>query len=415
VGLRGGGNGYIALDVTDPLDPKFLFQFTHPDMGLAYGQPAIGQILVNTSQGLQERAFVFLPGGKGPDLTDELCRTEGPIGCPARGKGQPPSNEGTDNARSRQRCWDRTGRQMFFVDLATGEMVQHLDDTVFNAPLSGGAALFQGQTGTIATRAFITDADGVLWRIDISSPNVSEWDADPFYDLFWDADALDGQPAYHPPVLSTDPQGRVVVVQGTGNIDRLDGFGANRVISVTENLQFNEAGTAQSVEAELNWIIRLEEGEQVTGPIDLFFGDVFFATFHSDSSGGDACDFGSSYVWGVHYTDSVEGSEEDPEPRLPTEDPEEKELKVGPFENQLINGVAINQQPTCVGLEISETDPFVGQSSAPLAPAGGGGFQLVALVSGGPSTGASQFGQMRMDLPMPQSMTQAASFAGSVD
>jgi type IV pilus assembly protein PilY1 len=416
VGLRGGGNGYIALDVTDPLFPQFLFQFTHPDMGLAYGTPAIGQILVDAGGSLEERAFVFLPGGKGNDLTDDVCRTEGPIGCPARGKGQPPANQGTEGARDKQRCWDRTGRQMFFVDVATGEQVQALDDTVFNAPLSGGASLFQGAVGTIATRAFITDADGVLWRIDISSPNMAEWDADPFYDLFWDAGAVEGQPAYHPPIVTTDPLGRVVVIQGTGDIDRLDGFAHNRVVSVSEDITFEEDGRARDVVAELNWMIRLEPGEQVTGPMDLFFGDVFFATFQSSTSTTDACQFGSSYVYGVHYLDSPEGSEGEPVPRLPTADPDVQELRVGPFENQLINGVAINQQPTCVGLEVSETDPFLGQGAAPLGPVGGGGFQLAALVSGGArSMGGSAFGQLQMDLAPPLSLTQAAAFAGSID
>jgi type IV pilus assembly protein PilY1 len=415
VGMRGGGNGYVALDVTNPLDPKFIFQFAHPQMGLTYGRPALGQVLVNTSQGLRERAFVFLPGGKGNDLTEDLCRTTGPIGCPGRGKGMPPANEGTANARSRQRCWDTTGRHMFFVDPATGDLVRHLNDRVFNAPLSGGASLFQGQTGTTASRAFITDADGVLWRFDISSRNVAEWDAEPFYDLFADAAPLDGQPAYHPPVLSTDPEGRVVILQGTGDIDRLDGLATNRVVSVTEVLEFDSAGRPVSARPELNWTIRLPAGEQVTGPIDLFFGDAFFATFRSSTSTTDACEFGSSYIWGVHYTDNPEGAAEDPLPRLPTEDPEVRDLKVGPFPNELINGVAINQQPTCVGLEVSETDPFLGSRAGPLGGVGGGGFELVALVSGGGRAGASQFGELRMDLAMPMSLTQVASFAGSVD
>ncbi|MDI1259491.1 PilC/PilY family type IV pilus protein [Aquabacterium sp.] len=40
-GLNAGGKSYYALDVTNPLDPKILWEFTDANMGLTYGTPII--------------------------------------------------------------------------------------------------------------------------------------------------------------------------------------------------------------------------------------------------------------------------------------------------------------------------------------------------------------------------------------
>ncbi|HZY19500.1 MAG TPA: PilC/PilY family type IV pilus protein [Ramlibacter sp.] len=40
-GLNAGGRGYYALDVTDPANPKFLWEFRDTDLGLTFGNPII--------------------------------------------------------------------------------------------------------------------------------------------------------------------------------------------------------------------------------------------------------------------------------------------------------------------------------------------------------------------------------------
>ncbi|MDO9001897.1 MAG: PilC/PilY family type IV pilus protein [Aquabacterium sp.] len=40
-GLNAGGKSYYALDITNPLDPKILWEFTDANMGLTYGTPII--------------------------------------------------------------------------------------------------------------------------------------------------------------------------------------------------------------------------------------------------------------------------------------------------------------------------------------------------------------------------------------
>ncbi|MFW5920848.1 MAG: pilus assembly protein, partial [Polyangiales bacterium] len=430
VGMRGGGEGYIAVDVTDPLDPRFLWQFAHDDMGFTYGQAGIGQVLVEGSDGLQERAFALLPGGTGTDLSDpdsgcgaaEDLDGDGeydkPLGCPSRGKGTPPVNEGTTTARENIPCFDTQGRRLFFIDVATGERIGLFDDTTFNAPLTGGVSMFPGQTGRIANRAYITDDAGVIWRIDMSSPKMSEWFADPLHDIFWDGEAYDGQPAYNPPIVSTDNQGNAVLVQATGNIDDLDGTAANRVVSLTEEITFADDGSVDEIAAKLNWEIRLEEGEQVTGPLELFNGDVYFGSFQSSPDLTNACEFGQSRLWGVEYIDSEEDSDL-PKGVLPhPTDPDTFERFRGPFENQLVMGVQVAQRPSCVSFsEVSVTDPYFGADTATqVTGQGGGKFELVALVGGdGVKKSGSDVGELDAP-PMQQPVfyTEVHGLAGSV-
>ena len=50
-GLRKGGNGYFALDVTNPDAPQVLWEYTNPtDVGETWSEPFIGKVNVtNTS------------------------------------------------------------------------------------------------------------------------------------------------------------------------------------------------------------------------------------------------------------------------------------------------------------------------------------------------------------------------------
>lgn len=43
-GLNHGGNGYYALDITDPENPEVLWEFTHVNMGYTFGNPVITKL-----------------------------------------------------------------------------------------------------------------------------------------------------------------------------------------------------------------------------------------------------------------------------------------------------------------------------------------------------------------------------------
>ncbi|MEN9479752.1 MAG: hypothetical protein RLZZ298_1147 [Pseudomonadota bacterium] len=59
-GLGRGGRGYYALDITDPNNPKALWEFTDSNLGFSYGNPQIGKI--KKSNGTSVWAVLFTTG-----------------------------------------------------------------------------------------------------------------------------------------------------------------------------------------------------------------------------------------------------------------------------------------------------------------------------------------------------------------
>jgi type IV pilus assembly protein PilY1 len=447
MGLRDGGAGYFSLDVTDPLSPEFLWQYVGDEsgsngnggngngnggggggggrnetpFGYTWARPAIGQVLVEVDGVLQERAIALLPGGSGT-IDEDQARTTGPVGCPAQGRGEPPDNDGVRNARENMRCWDNTGRVLSWIDIVTGEVISLFDENTFDAPLTGGVALYPGDTGEIAQRAFLTDADGVMWAVDFSARRPADWSVRRFWDIFLGAGATEGQPAYDPPVVSVDLEGNLVVLVGTGDIDALESTAENRVVSLTELRTFSSSGVP-SYETELNWEIGLQAGEQVTGQIELFNGRAYFGTFESSSGSGNACALGESRIWAVDYrtTGSVASGYGNDSGRFPSAGFEsvsgtgtfDTHFR-GPFADQLVLGVGITQRPTCVqGSE--EIDPYIGRRFR-ASDVGGGQFELTAQVSGGTRSGTNGgIVTLNLELPAPRTFTRVQGFAGRVD
>ena len=69
-GLRKGGDTYFALDITDTLNPKYLWEFPNPKdaatiakMGQSWSEPAIGRVRIEKDGNLVERWVAFIGGG----------------------------------------------------------------------------------------------------------------------------------------------------------------------------------------------------------------------------------------------------------------------------------------------------------------------------------------------------------------
>lgn len=423
-GLRGGEKAFVALDITDPLaeasadsGPQFMWQFTASHLGYTYGRAAITQVLVDFHGTVQERAAAVLPGGTGE--IDAAAAAAHPTGCSWNGAGAPAIATGTSSVRSAGHCWDdNEGRQLWILDIATGEVLKHIDESTFNAPLSGSVSAFLGDTATISTAVYATDHDGVIWRVDLSSTDPDDWNALPIYDMFYDeTDGTTGQPAFEPPVLTTDTSGHVVIIQATGDLDDLEGTAANRVASLTETLTRNAAGHVTGVSVSLNWEIKLDAGEQVTGPLELFDGRLFFGTFLSQAA-ADACQYGESKIWGVHYLDESDPADRVADPALEESVGSGTYVSyLGPYENQIVMGVGVTQRPNCVE-DVTGADPYFGYGAgtrSQVSETGGGDYQLVALVSGGSVTSTGSVATITRSIAAPESRTRVQSFAGAVD
>lgn len=441
--FRNGGSGIIALDITNPCKPEFLWQFTDSNLGDTYGQPTAAQIFLedsdptprNNSGGpivfkpRQSHGVIIVPGGQGVGAAGACTIASGP--ALPEGMDTPTSTNITP--RADRRCWrgtasippaTRHGRVLYFIDLVTGSVIHEIGENVFPAPLNGAVSVFRGDTGTVGSAAYTVDADGVLWRIDMSSADPEDWEAEALHDLYYGEAFDDAEPTYYPPALTINPAGEVVILVGTGNIDVLDDASAvNRVVSITEKLSFDAGGFVSALEGRLNWEIELDAGEQMTGPVELFGGQVFFGSFKAGGGTAiDACPFGGSRIFGVSYLDDPTSAGDlvpllvdvlgNPAAVLDSAD-------IPALENALLVGLQVAQQPVCtVTSSVSITDPFDGTTATLAMPYATSGreFKLMAHLSGSTgTTGGLSINILEEAVTAPEGFTVISGMADTLE
>jgi type IV pilus assembly protein PilY1 len=391
-----GAHAFVALDVTFPEEPVFLWQFSAPDVGNTIGNVALTQVTVNwNGEGNQVRAVAILPGGEGvaaascPNTGFELTtatRAKYPLG----------------NTRN-VRCWNRRGRALYVVDVATGQLIQEFGPEHFPSPLTGSVVV-DSRGATNASAAYFFDHDGVLWRLSMLSTDPQNWKAAPIYDMFMtpptpsDTSLRDFQLGRHPvyaPSLTRDRNGNLVILAGTGDVDSPRDPARNRVVSLTEERVREADGEIEAV-IKLNWRIDLKQNETVTGPLSLFQDAVYFATF--EAGAGDPCGLGISRLWGAHAYQPLDKNANPPEPT-----PHLVGKDAGPADPYILNeeyssqsglvlGVTVKQQPICQSssrIYNATTQQYVSTGAS-----GGGAYQLSAMMAGSSADGHTRSGDI---------------------
>lgn len=446
--FRNGGQGMVALDVTNPCEPEFLWQFTDPNLGDTYGQPTAAQVFIedrsptprNAPGGggpivfspRQSRGIILLPGGQGvEDAGASPCSYTVP--GPELPQGMETATGLSITPRNERRCWRGTtstpaearhGRTLYFIDMITGTIIHEIGEDRFPAPLNGAISVFRGDTGTVGSVAYTVDADGILWRIDMSSSDPEDWDAEAIHDLYYDEAFDSAEPTYFPPALTINDQGEIVVLVGTGNIDVLDdATSVNQVVSITEKLSFDSDGFVDRLEGRLNWEVELFAGEQMTGPLELFGGQVFFGTFRS--GGGtptNACPLGASRIFGVGFLDDptspgnlVPLLDDGGTNRVPFLDSSD----LPELSNSLLVGLQVAQQPICtLEQQINLTDPFTGASRTLAMPYATSGreFKLMAHLSGSSAiSGGLSIAILEEGIGAPEGFTVVSAMAETLE
>ena len=447
ISFRNGGNGMVALDVTNPCKPEFLWQFTDADMGNAYGQPTAAQIFLEDEDPTplgnsggpivfkprQSHGVVILPGGQGvEDAAASPCTfTSGPQLPEGMETGA--SAPTSITPRSDRRCWRGTssvpsatpkGRALYFIDMITGTIIQKLGENTFPAPLNGAVSVFRGATGTVGSAAYTVDADGVLWRVDMSSSDPEDWNALALHDMYYGEAYNDAEPTYYPPSLTIDRFGNVVILTGTGNIDVLDDASAkNRVVSITEKLTFDNSGFLDKLDGRLNWEIQLDAGEQMTGQIELFGGLVFFGTFKAGGGTAiDACPFGGSRIFGAHFLDDPNDSGQ-PDPlfvdTIGNDTTNLDSTDIPELANTLLVGLQVAQVLICTETtNANPTDPFDGTSPTLAMPTATSGreFKLMGHLSGSSTTsGGLSIDILEEQIDAPEGFTVISGMAETLE
>jgi len=434
VGSGGAAGGfYYALDVTDPLKPTFLWQLSNDSSGgRLFGRtsPAAAITTLNVKDkfgNLEEVAVAVLSGG-------DAATTNG--SCSRQGKSYNHIKfNGSYNVRQTVRCWNNTsddgpGRTLTIVRIDTGEVLINFrasnaegpqgllnfgrTKTVpFDSPITGVPVAYPGQTGQVASKIYVGDADGSLWRIDVSNPETSYWNVE----LAWDAYALNGdtstevEPIQTPPVVSIDPLGNNVILFATGDQIQFNNVykTKNRVWSLKEKIV---NGTSQISD---NWVQPLSDGTRVTGPLVLFNGVVYFSTYSPPDAITNACSPGNGAIWGVDYLAAVNGS---PVARYPVDvnDPSQGYVtNVVQPNGVTVFGVAVMQTPTCIETQ-TFSDPYLGNRIS-VSNANDGRFELVFQSggTGGSFVDNSKTKTVTRTLSSPRQTTRVDSWASVLE
>lgn len=284
-GLNRGGKAYYALDITDPVNPKALWEFTNSNLGYSYGKPLITK--------RADGKWVAL-------LTSGYNNTTGD------GKGH-----------------------LFVLDANSGELLQDISTGVGSQTDPSGLAQInawvESDSDNTAKRVYGGDLKGNLWRFDLDGRTRPYRDALALATFKTASGAP--QPITTKPVL-VELSGKPVVIVGAGQYlgvndlstkdkqsvygirDTLTESGWGDVRSDTTNfveqtITVDAAGESATVTGqEVDWAVKggwrvdlPHDGERVA--IDMVQQKDFLAIVTAIPSGEICTPGGSSWIYAV--------------------------------------------------------------------------------------------------------------------
>ena len=464
--------GYYALDVTSPDPrvagggPKFLWQLTHmptyknlPDVELFAthsSTPALTTVYATLDNGstTHEIAVAILPGGYDPSFAPSqqcarapktIVNDASPAAFPSRGA---------------VRCWSNNaapvvGRSLTIVRVDTGEVLATFARTVdapmslrtatallggtrplgsegrvlntpLDSPLSGTPIVYPSGAGAIAQKVFIGDMDGTVWRFNLTDPNPNNWTGELYLDTYnttvdksvtaWS----DGQPIQTPPVVALDRLGQVVVSIATGapGLYTASAGMQNYLYSTTETT------VTAKLRASVNWYLPFLGGERVSGPMAVFDGTLYFATFTAAAT-KDVCLNGTAKMWGRDYTVPYDVNNLaaggrykmlDPILNIATVFVDPVSYGDASIAGKVIPGMSMNFTPACATTS-TVPDAYSGGTHTTADNVTSGSYSLVASVGSKNSQGGTKVvgGNGGISLPKPKTSTIVDSWASIVE
>jgi type IV pilus assembly protein PilY1 len=145
-GLRRGGRGYYALNVSNPESPQLLWKIVagvtpgFDNLGWTFSQPRIGRIIHNGNI----VPVVVFGGGFDRAYDNPLAEVSGPM-----------------------------GRGIYVVHGLTGELLQHIQHTGMLDSIASTVAAVDTTGNGLMDRVYAGDLGGRIWRVDIDSGSES--------------------------------------------------------------------------------------------------------------------------------------------------------------------------------------------------------------------------------------------------
>jgi len=304
-GLRRGGNRYIALDITDPLSPEFLWQIGPTTTGFeelaqTWSTPQIGKI----QHGSIEKWVAFIGGGY--DVNQDKTN---------------PAN-------------DTRGRAAYVIDVLTGDLIwsySYAKNAAMEYCIPSDIARVDTDGNGKVDRLYVGDIGGRIWRLDIGDSDVSNWTAKIIFNA--NPGTSDHRKIFYPPdvTLEKDSGYYELLLFGTGDrehpkttdtINRLYAvkdknpsavLTENELVDVTADLLQDpstpltqQMTILQSLQEKDGWFIKLDEhsGEKCLSNPVVFYSVVYYTTFTPTFGSEDDICFvgeGTSRIYALQY------------------------------------------------------------------------------------------------------------------
>ncbi|MBW2292050.1 MAG: VWA domain-containing protein [Deltaproteobacteria bacterium] len=346
-GFREGGEGYIALDVTDPdagaLDdhgpyPLLLWEFTHAELAQAWSEAVITRVRVKGGLGLGDKC--------GYDDGDGDCREQW-VAIVAGGyhpNGDPHTADFTTDTMSAD--WTIRGKAIFVIALDTGAVLARINHAshssmVYSMPSS--PAVLDLDSDGFADLIYVGDLGGQMWKWDISAVG-EDTDADLEVDnwtagIFFDAPRADiggglwrYQSFFFPPSATFD-NGELTLAFGAGEREDLpyqgdSSYDENNRLFVVKD--FNPTGPYAFVDefavarpvltesdltdvtsikkdnnlSDRGFFLKAEDGEKFTSDHVIFAGFLITTSYNPNTS--DLCSVatGESFLYALRISNA---------------------------------------------------------------------------------------------------------------
>lgn len=284
-GERRGGDHYFALDITDPLSPKWLWDI-HPgltdyaEMGQTWSTPLMAKIKYGTG----EKSVLFIGGGYDTNQDNFPVVTN-----------------------------DTKGRAVYGVDVLTGTRIWKYsvsDNPRMKYSIPSDIARVDTNGDGRIDRLYAGDMGGQIWRFDIGDPLPVNWTGKGIFDSNDPSppSGVDRRKIFYPPDVSLEKDGGnyELLIFGTGDrehpkstgvTDRLytikdrnpgSALTESNLVDVTADLLQSSSTSAAEKQAILNalkaasgWYIMLNQnsGEKCLSPALVIYGISYFSTF----------------------------------------------------------------------------------------------------------------------------------------
>jgi type IV pilus assembly protein PilY1 len=302
-GLRKGGKQYFALDITDTLDPKYLWEFpkstdsaTLAKVSQSWSEPAIGKVKIEQGGRLVEKWVAFIGGGYDP----------------------------YDEKKPNQAI---AGNVFYVIDIMTGNIIKEFYGLTFmmHSFPAPPAAVDTNADGYM-DKVYIGDLGGQMWIFHVSFDAInntsnSQWYGERLFQAPLALTPLEKHNIYYQAAVAFDRQGNPWVYFGTGDREnptdtsnpqerfyavKDDGKDAYPRTEYNNTLRdVTNLNTFSLDQTKKGWFIRLQKDskrlEKVLGKPTVFNKLLYFTTYYYDQK-DDPCQVaGDSNLYIVEY------------------------------------------------------------------------------------------------------------------